>query len=93
MSISLLNQINRLPGVTIQNGVPVFTKKASSIYQGASSEPLYVLDGYVVGNSFRSLNQLVKNVNVESIEVLSDSDASIYGSRGGKGVIVLTTYQ
>lgn len=53
----------------------------------ASSTPLYVIDGLP--------QQHMRNVNprdIESMEVLKDaSSASIYGARGGNGVIVITT--
>lgn len=90
-SISLLDQIRRLPGVGLQNGLPVFTKTASTITQGSTSQPLYILDNYIVGNSFRDVNELVRNVEVEKIEALTGSDASFYGSRAAHGVIKITT--
>ena len=92
VGISLLNQIRRLPGVTIRNGVPVFVKSTTDISSGVPIEPLYVLDGYVIGNSFRDVDQLVDNVNVEKIEALTDTDASFYGSRAANGVIKITTF-
>jgi len=91
MSVSLLNQIRRLPGVALRNGVPVFTKTTNSIAAGNNFEPLYVLNDYIVGNSFRDINQLVENVNVAKIEAITDSEASFYGSRGANGVIKITT--
>lgn len=91
MNISLLDQIRQLPGVSLRKGVPVFTKVTSDIYGGASFEPLYVLDGYTVGNSFRDVDQLVSNIHVEKIETLTGHEASFYGARGSNGVIVITT--
>ncbi|WP_373074786.1 TonB-dependent receptor plug domain-containing protein [Zeaxanthinibacter enoshimensis] len=93
MTVPLIEQIRRLPGVIIRNGVPVFVKATSEISTARSSEPLYILDGYTVGNSFSSLNGLVENVNIKSIEALTGSDASFYGSRGANGVIIITTRQ
>jgi len=93
VSISLLDRIRRLPGIAIRNGVPVFTKSSTDITGGVPIEPLYVLDGYVLGNSFRTVDELVDNVNVQKIEVLSDSEASFYGSRASNGVIVITTFK
>ena len=93
MNVSLLNQIRQMPGITLRNGVPVFTKSTSDVSFGVPIEPLYVLNGYPVGNSFADVDQLVENVNVEKIEALTDSDASFYGSRGAKGVIKITTRQ
>ncbi len=91
MTTSLLDQIRRLPGVVIKNGVPVFIKGNSSIPGGGSQEPLYILNDYIVGNSFRDVGQLVENINVSEIQVLSASEASFYGSRAGNGVIKITT--
>jgi hypothetical protein len=100
VTISLLNRIRQLPGVIVSNGVPVINKTSNSLYNestqpGASigsPEPLYVLNGYIVGSSFRDIDQLVDNTNVKEIIVLTGSDASEYGSRGAKGVIKINTY-
>ncbi len=55
----------------------------------ASSDPLIVVDGLVVDNDF--LGSLDMN-DVESFEVLKDAASSaIYGSRGGNGVILIST--
>jgi len=69
------------------------------------NEPLYVIDGvpmggqlatsYTVGmEPMRNINPLnaINPNDIESIEVLKDADATaIYGSRGGNGVILITT--
>lgn len=88
--IPLITRIRRLPGVTLQNGVPVLAKSANSM-SGSQTEPLYVLDGLAMGNSFRQIENVVQPVDVKSIKVLRASDASFYGSRGANGVIVITT--
>ena len=93
ISISLLNQIRRIPGIALRNGVPVFTKNTTDISMGVPIEPLYVLNGYPIGNSFSDVNQIVDNVNVQKIETMTDSEASFYGSRGANGVILITTKQ
>jgi TonB-dependent SusC/RagA subfamily outer membrane receptor len=93
ISISLLNQIRRIPGITLRNGVPVFTKNTTDISSGIPIEPLYVLNGYPIGNSFSDVDQIVDNVNVQKIETMTDSEASFYGSRGANGVILITTKQ
>ncbi|HIP36170.1 MAG TPA: SusC/RagA family TonB-linked outer membrane protein, partial [Crocinitomix sp.] len=55
----------------------------------ASSAPLYVVDG-VVGVSMNSINPN----DIESMSILKDAaTASLYGSRGANGVIVITTKQ
>jgi TonB-linked SusC/RagA family outer membrane protein len=55
-----------------------------------NNEPLYVIDGFIVGTEF-NLNKI--NVNdIESIEILKDAAAiSIYGTRGANGVVLVTT--
>ena len=90
-TITLLDQIRRLPGVTLRNGVPVFNKNNNSLSSNGNAEPLYVLNDYIVGNSFRSIDQLVQNVNVDKIETFTGPEASFYGSRGANGVIKITT--
>ncbi|WP_071146265.1 SusC/RagA family TonB-linked outer membrane protein [Bacteroides ihuae] len=66
-----------------------------------SQEPLYVIDGYIypndmkVGNSSENLgaaafNNLDPSV-IESISVLKDAAAAVYGARAANGVILVTT--
>ncbi len=88
-TVSLLNQIRRLSGIRVEGGVPVLTRGTNSL-QG-SVEPLYVVDGYVVGNSFSSVNGVVNSSDVKSIQVIKSEDASFYGTRGSNGVIKITT--
>lgn len=56
---------------------------------GASSSPLYVVDGMIIQNGG------IENINpqdIESIEVLKDASATaIYGARGANGVVLVTT--
>ncbi len=89
--LPLLTQIRRLPGIAVQFGVPVFVKGNNSIQDGARSEPLYVVDGIAVGNSFQMVQDIVQPVDVKSIKAVSGAEASFYGSRGASGVIVITT--
>jgi TonB-dependent SusC/RagA subfamily outer membrane receptor len=89
--IPLLTRIRRIPGVTVENGVPIFIKRQNTMQAGGRAEPLYVVDGLIVGNSYRAVRDLVLPVDVESIKGLSGADASFYGSRGANGVIIITT--
>jgi len=91
VTISLLNQIRRLPGIVVKGGVPFFNKANNSMLMEGSQQPLYVLNGYIIGNSFRDVDQLVDNVNVAKIEALYGTEASEYGSRGANGVIRIIT--
>lgn len=53
----------------------------------ASSNPLYVIDGYPAGN-----NVFVNPEDIETIDILKDAaSAAIYGSRASGGVVMITT--
>lgn len=53
----------------------------------ASSDPLYVIDGYPTNNDI-----FINPNDIESIEVLKDAaSAAIYGSRASGGVVLITT--
>jgi len=53
----------------------------------ATSEPLYVVDGFPV-ITIQSLNPS----DIETIDILKDASATaIYGSRGSNGVVIITT--
>lgn len=88
--LPLVNRIQKLPGVTLRGGVPVFIKNANNT-TGRPPYPLYVVDGLIVGNSFREVENIVQAVDVAELRALTGSDASIYGTRGANGVIEITT--
>ncbi len=81
----------RLPGAVIQqsNGEPG-KDGATILIRGmatlGNNEPLVVIDG-ILG---RDLNALNPN-DVESISILKDASAAIYGARAANGVILVTT--
>ncbi len=79
-----VTQTNGAPG----SGSTIRIRGGNSI-QG-NNEPLFVIDGFIVGTGY-NLNNI--NVNdIESIEILKDATAiSIYGTRGANGVILITT--
>lgn len=59
----------------------------------AAVAPLFVIDGVPLDDNTQ-INELVDANDIESIEVLKDaSAASIYGSRGANGVVMVTTYK
>jgi len=70
-----------LPGVQV-NGHSIVIRGLSSINSG--TDPLFVVDGMVVG----SLDQISPR-EVKSISVLKGSESAIYGSRGANGVIII----
>ncbi len=81
----------RAPGVRVMqnNGTPgspvsVRIRGANSILGG--NEPLYIIDG------FPSSPTYLQNADIESMEILKDaSSTAMYGSRGGNGVVLITT--
>lgn len=93
-SINLTNTLaGRLPGLVSysRSGEPGYDD-AGLLIRGASttgdSSPLVVIDG--VADRAGSLGRLDPN-DVESISVLKDASAAIYGSRAANGVILVTT--
>jgi TonB-dependent SusC/RagA subfamily outer membrane receptor len=88
--LPLVNRIQKLPGVTLRGGVPVFIKNSNNT-SGRPPYPLYVVDGLIIGNSFRSVENVVQAVDVKEVRALTGSNASIYGTRGANGVIEITT--
>lgn len=91
--VSLLTRIRQLPGVSLKNGVPVINKASNNLNSRDFGEPLYVLNGQIIGNSFSRIDELVDSFNVKKIEVVAGPDASFYGAQGAKGVIKITTFQ
>lgn len=85
--------MGKLAGVQVQqtSGAPgkvleVKVRGTSSI--NFSNTPLYVVDGFPMSGDLSNLN----TNDIESIEVLKDAaSASIYGSRGANGVVLITT--
>ena len=56
----------------------------------AGNNPLYVVDGYPL-NSADNYNQ-IPPADIQSIQILKDAAAcAIYGSRGGNGIVIVTT--
>lgn len=80
---SIYDMLAGIPGVHV-SGTTVIIRGASSI--NASSDPLYVVDGTVVGN-ISSLSP----EEVQNIEILKDGSSAMYGVRGSGGVIMITT--
>jgi len=87
-------------GVVVQSnsgqpgqGLSVRIRGANSIT--GSNEPLYVIDGFIGGNSGSNNGSIIEALNVndiESLEILKDASATaIYGSRGSNGVVLITT--
>ena len=52
---------------------------------------LFVVNGTAVGTDFSIVYTMVNPNNVVSLSVLQGSDATLYGTRGANGVIVIRT--
>ena len=80
----------RARGVNFVNGVPFLNDGTVLTMNASSAEPMLVmLDGSQASSDIDNVNPNL----VETVEILKGANASIYGNRGGSGVIVITTRQ
>lgn len=107
-SVAVINsdEISKLPVPTIDQalqgkatGVKI-TQNTGAPGEGVSvrirgigtindNTPLYVVDGIPTKDAFSTLSP----ADIESISILKDASASIYGARAANGVILITTKQ
>ncbi len=73
--------LREIPGVLV-NGTSVQIQGAKSLL--ASNEPLYILNGTQVQTI-----DWISPVTIKNISILKGSSATIYGSRGANGVILI----
>jgi len=73
----------RVPGVEVSNDNKIVIRGLNSIY--GPSDPLILVND-VETDDISGINPR----DVEDISVLKDGSASIYGARGGNGVILIT---
>ena len=74
----------RVAGVVVGADNSIKIRGTNSI--NSSTEPLIILDGCPINDL-----STISPKDVKSVEVLKDASASIYGSRGANGVILITT--
>jgi len=72
-----------IPGVEVDGKIIRIRAPASQL---AGNEPLFIVDGVPISSIDGILPQMVR-----SVEVLKGSAASIYGTRGSNGVIIIST--
>ncbi|MBS7563881.1 TonB-dependent receptor [Mucilaginibacter sp. Bleaf8] len=81
----------KAPGVVVNNngGDPTATPQVNIRGIGGinGEQPLYVVDGSIYSSGTPILNPN----DIESVSVLKDASASIYGARASGGVILITT--
>ena len=79
-------QVQQIDGAPGGAGLSVRVRGIGSISAGSS--PLYVVDGYPIEGDI----SMISPNDITSIQVLKDASATaIYGSRGGNGVVIVTT--
>lgn len=83
----------KAPGVYVSPGEGQPGQAGKIVIRGkstinGSTDPLWVVDGVIIGNSAGALNPS----DIESMSVLKDAaSTAIYGSQGANGVILVTT--
>ena len=90
--IRLIDHLRNQPGVQITqlgNQYEILIRGHKS-FQGESA-PLYVLDGVMLGRSYRDAESTVDVTQIKRVRVLPPPRAGMYGSRGQNGVIEITT--
>ena len=84
----LIDILSKEPGLDV--------KKAGSTYDitirgkktfNTSHQPLYVIDGMVIGTSYEDAANSINVTDIANVNVLKGSAATSYGSRGANGVI------
>ena len=83
----------RVAGVTVDRaphgGISIRIRGQSSFY--LSQEPLYIVDGVAVKPDGNGALSWLNPRDIESIEILKDADAALYGLRGSNGVVLIKT--
>ncbi|MEN8229782.1 MAG: TonB-dependent receptor plug domain-containing protein [Bacteroidota bacterium] len=73
----------QLSGVTVSSN-QVYVRGGNNSFTQGATQALYVVDGQATSSI-----DWIQPCQVRSIEVLKDSNAAIYGTRGGNGVILI----
>jgi TonB-linked SusC/RagA family outer membrane protein len=80
-----------VPGVTVISNGGSPTSEPTFKIRGVGSindeNPLLVVDGVIYNGAFNSINPR----DIESISVLKDASAAVYGARASGGVVLITT--
>lgn len=82
-----VSQVSGRPGSSITLNIRN-ASTSETVGVGGTAEPLYIVDGITVDRStFDNLDPSM----IESMSVLKDASAAIYGAAGAKGVLLITT--
>ncbi|SMD03484.1 SusC/RagA family TonB-linked outer membrane protein [Pedobacter nyackensis] len=84
-----VSQVSGKPGASINLNIRNASTSNQGNTIGATSEPLYIIDGisFPTSDAFDNLDASM----VENITILKDASAAIYGASGAKGVVLVTT--
>ncbi len=86
---SLIDMLREQPQLTITgSGSNATIRIRGNKSLLGDNEPLFVVDGTPVG-TFGSISTAIDVNSVASIRVLAGAQASIYGSRGANGVVLI----
>ncbi len=92
---SLADRLRKIGGLTVTgtgNNVSVLVRGMASLR--LSNQPIYVIDGFNVGDVYSRANNAVDVNQIKSIRVLKGpAQTARYGEEGKNGVILITTFQ
>ncbi len=89
---SLADALKVDPGLIVTGSGGNATVRLRKSTGSVNREPLYVVDGYSVGNNYQMADQLVNMATVRRIRVLRDAtQLTVYGEMGANGVIEIIT--
>lgn len=97
MTTPLASIQGKIPGVHVsrvsgQPGSEVFVQLRSPTSMIRNNEPMFVVDGVILGSTVGSSSIDIDALDIESIEVIKGAAAAaLYGSRAAAGVISITT--
>jgi TonB-dependent SusC/RagA subfamily outer membrane receptor len=72
-------------GITVENG-QILVRGGKTSFTAGASYALIIVDGHPNQNI-----GWIRPCNVKSVNILKGSDGAIYGTRGGNGVVVIST--
>ena len=84
----LADLLRKEPGLDVKGSAPNYriNIRGKQAFL-TSSEPLFVIDGIAVGNSYAQAANMINITDIQDIKVLKGSEATSWGSRGANGVI------
>lgn len=87
---SYLRRLNSVKVTGSGDNISVSIRGNMSITD-SDEQPIYILNGQKVGNSFTRVSSMISKGTIISVEAIPASRASIYGMEGGSGVIIIKT--